>query len=246
MSQVQTVNDKLLLIVGKSATGKSRALKNLKNPSGVLYLNCESGKKLPFKSGFKEHIISDFRLVANAFIWAEKPEQANIHTIVVDSLTYWLDMVESQLVLTSANTQQAWGQFAQTFKNLMQVQVATSTKNVIFLAHTKDEVNETEMVREVFVPVKGALKNQGIESYFSQVISTKKVQLRDLEEYTNPLLTITDRERKLGYKHVFQTMVTEKTVNERIRGPEDLFTDAETFIDNDAQLVLDRLNQYYA
>lgn len=34
------VNDQLVLICGKSATGKSMCLRNLKN---VLYLNCESG-----------------------------------------------------------------------------------------------------------------------------------------------------------------------------------------------------------
>lgn len=241
----QAVNDNLVLLVGKSSTGKSRALKNLKNPNGVLYLNCEAGKKLPFKSGFVERVISDYRWVPAAFEWAEQPEQAHIHTIVVDSLTYWLDMVESQMVLTSANTQQAWGQFAQIYKNLMQTLVARSTKNVIFIAHTKDEVNG-DMVLETLVPVKGALKNQGIESYFSLVIAAKKVQVRDLESYANPLLTITEREQLLEFKHVFQTKITARTVNERLRGPEDLFDDTETFIDNDMQLVLDRLHTYYA
>ena len=46
------VNDHLVLISGKSATGKSMCLRNLSN---VLYLNCEAGKKLPFKpNNFKE------------------------------------------------------------------------------------------------------------------------------------------------------------------------------------------------
>jgi hypothetical protein len=40
---VQPVNDNLALIVGKSAGGKSASLRNLKNPEGVMYLNCESG-----------------------------------------------------------------------------------------------------------------------------------------------------------------------------------------------------------
>ena len=243
MSDQISVNDNLVLLVGKSASGKSRSLKNLKNPEGVLYLNCESGKKLPFKSGFLERTIARWDVLPKAFQWAET--QPNIHTIVVDSLTYYMDMVESQLVLTSSNTQAAWGQFAQQFKHLMQVLVATSTKNVIFLAHTKDEVND-DMVRETCVPVKGALKNQGIESYFSLVIACKKVKLTDLEEYQNGLLHINEREEMLGYKHVYQTQVTKNTINERLRGPEDLFDIKETFIDNDTQLVLDRLHEYYA
>lgn len=39
----QQVNDKLVLISGKSASGKSASLRNIKNPGGVVYLNCEAG-----------------------------------------------------------------------------------------------------------------------------------------------------------------------------------------------------------
>lgn len=44
----------------------------------------------------------------------------------------------------------------------MQQHVAKATKNVIFTAHTLDSVNESEMVMETKVPVKGSLKNNGI------------------------------------------------------------------------------------
>lgn len=37
------VNDNLVLLVGKSATGKSASLMGLEKPEGVLYLNCEAG-----------------------------------------------------------------------------------------------------------------------------------------------------------------------------------------------------------
>lgn len=37
------VNDNLVLLVGKSATGKSASLMELNKPEGVLYLNCEAG-----------------------------------------------------------------------------------------------------------------------------------------------------------------------------------------------------------
>ena len=39
----QQYNDQLVLLCGKSATGKSTSLMGLKNPEGVMYLNCESG-----------------------------------------------------------------------------------------------------------------------------------------------------------------------------------------------------------
>lgn len=240
----QIVNDNLVLISGKSATGKSACLAGLANPEGVMYLNCESGKKLPFRSKFQQFVITDPLQVNEAFMVAE--ERPEIHTIVVDTLTYLMDMYESMYVYNSANTQKAWGDFAQYFKTLMQHYVAKSQKNVIFLAHTADSMNEAEMTMETKVPVKGSIKNNGVESYFSQVISTKKMPLKALKDYKSALLTITPQEEALGFKYVFQTNLTKETVGERIRGPMGMFDTAETFIDNNAQLVLNRLHEYYS
>lgn len=240
----QQYNDHLVLLCGKSATGKSASLMGLDKPEGVMYLNCEAGKKLPFKSKFKQFTITDPLQVVEAFEAAET--MPDVHTIVVDSLTYLLDMYESVYVNGSTNGMQAWGQFAQYFKNLMQQNVAKSTKSVIFTAHTTDTLNESEMLMETKVPVKGSLKNNGIESYFSIVISAKKVALKSLKEYSSKLLTITPEEEALGFKYVFQTKITKDTVNERLRGPLGLFETKETFIDNNLQLVLDRLKEYYA
>lgn len=36
-------NDHLVLLCGKSATGKSTSLMGMENPEGVMYLNCEAG-----------------------------------------------------------------------------------------------------------------------------------------------------------------------------------------------------------
>lgn len=243
MTQTQT-NDKLVLISGKSSTGKSRSLRNIKNPEGVLYLNCESGKKLPFKSQFDEKTIVDPFQVIQAFSHAAaNPDK--YHTIIVDSLTYLMEMFESKYIYKSANGQQAWMDFQQFFKTLMQEHVATSTCNVIFTAHTYSVLNANEGVFETSVPVKGALAKNGVESYFTQVISTKKLSLKELADYKNDLLDITERDQALGLKYVFQTQITRDTIHERIRGPEDLFSDQETFIDNDIQKVIDRLNEYY-
>lgn len=239
-----TINDHLVLLCGKSATGKSASLMNLEKPEGVMYLNCEAGKRLPFNAKFKQFIITDPLQINEAFEKAESMPE--IHTIVVDSLTYLLDMYESIYVLNSTNGMQAWGQFAQYFKVLMQNYVAKSTKSVIFTAHTSDTLNESEMLMETKVPVKGSLKNNGIESYFTVVIASKKVQLKSLKDYQSALLTITPEEEALGFKYVFQCKLTKDTVNERLRGPLGLFDTKETFIDNNIQLVLNRLRDYYA
>ncbi len=238
------INDQLVLLCGKSTTGKSHALMGLEDPEGVLYLNTESGKRLPFKSKFIEKTILDPLQVYEAFTWAE--DQPKIHTIVIDSLTYLLDMYETQYIYQAVDGQKAWGEFAHYFKALMQQYVASSSKRVIFTAHTLDLLNKTEMVMETKVPVKGSLKNNGIESYFSVVIAAKKVTLKDLEEFKSSLLNITPREQSLGYKYVFQTQVTKDTINERLRGPLDLFSIPETYIDNNVQLVMERLKQYYS
>lgn len=237
-------NDHLILLVGKSATGKSASLMGLEKPEGVMYLNCESGKRLPFKTKFKQFVITDPMQIYEAFDAAEK--MADVHTIVVDSLTYLLDMYESVYVLPSTNGMQAWGQFSQYFKNLMQQYVAKSTKKVIFTAHTADTLNESEMLMETKVPVKGSLKSNGIESYFTVVIASKKVQLKALKDYKSPMLNITPEEESLGFKYVYQTKLTKDTVNERLRGPMGLFSNSETYVDNNIQQVLNKLEEYYA
>jgi hypothetical protein len=237
-------NDHLVLLCGKSATGKSASLMNMEKPEGVMYLNCEAGKKLPFKAKFKQFVITDPLQINEAFDAAETMPE--VHTIVVDSLTYLLDMYESVYVLNSTNGMQAWGQFAQYFKVLMQQYVAKSTKNVVFIAHTADTLNESEMLMETKVPVKGSLKNNGIESYFTVVVASKKVQLKNLKDYSSELLNITPEEEALGFKYVFQCKLTKETVNERLRGPLGLFATKETYIDNNMQLVLNKLREYYA
>lgn len=239
----QGVNNNLVLIVGKSGSGKSASLRNLKDPKGVIYLNCESGKELPFAAKFKQQKITDPRQVPAIIEQAE--EHANIHTIVIDTLTFMMDMFESNLVLKSKNKMEGWSNYAQFWKGLMQQSVAKSTKNIIMLAHTMDVLNEAEGVMETLVKVKGSIMNQGIEAYFCNVIACKKVPVTALDKYESELLEITPEEEMLGFKYVYQTKLTKETVHERLRGPLGLWTTNETYIDNDAQLVLDRLHEYY-
>lgn len=243
MSQTQ-VNDNLVLIVGASAAGKSASLRNIRNQEGVMYLNCEAGKKLPFPNKFQSYTITDPYQVLEAFDHAETVPE--LHTIIIDTATFMMDMFESVHVLTSANTMQAWGAYNQFFKSLMQDKVAKSSKNVIVLAHTLATYNEADLVIETKVPVKGALKNQGIEAYFSTVVAAKKVQVKDLKDYKSELLEITPEEEALGFKYVFQTKLTKSTVNERIRSPMGLFSTQQTFMDNCAQRLLDHVSAYYA
>lgn len=237
-------NDHLVLICGKSAVGKTASLMGLKDPEGVMYLNCESGKRTPFKAAFKQYTVNDPLQIYEAFLAAESMPE--VHTIVVDSLSMLMELYESVYVINSANTMKAWGDYAQYFKNLMQQYVAKSTKRVIFTAHTVDTLNESEMVMETKVPVKGALKGVSLEAYFSVIVYAKKISTKALKDFKNGLLEVTTDEEALGFKHVFQCRLTKETVNERIRGPMGMFSHQETYMDNDAQKLLDRLEAYYA
>lgn len=244
-------NDNLILVVGKSSTGKSMCLRNLPNQEGVIYLNTESGKKLPFPNKFKKKVITDPYQVYTVFQQAE--QMPEVHTIVVDSVTYLMQMFEQVHVKTAPNTLQAWGAYNDYFVNLMQQHVAKSTKNVIFTAHTQDKYNEKTMDTESFVKVAGKLMDNGIESWFSQIVSCKVMPTLDLLDHladcntqSTALLNIDEDEEIDGYKHVFQTRKTKKTTGERIRGPLKMWSREETYIDNDIQLVLDRVKEYYA
>jgi hypothetical protein len=71
------------------------------------------------------------------------------------------------------------------------------------------------------------------------------VPINKLEQYGSDLLEITPEEEALGFKYVYQTKLTKESVNERVRAPLGMWDTKETFVDNDAQKVLDRLHHYY-
>lgn len=240
-------NDLMVLINGESGTGKSASLMNFENPETVMYLNCEAGKKLPFKSKFKEFKITDPYQVYEGLKHAlDNPGKYS--AVVIDTITFLMDMVETQYVIPSPNTQKAWGEYSQFFKRLMQEYVSKLDIPVIILGHTRAELNETKGIYEVSVPVKGALKNQGVEAYFSVVVATKKMPIKELEEaeYDADLLHISEEDRALGFKHVFQVRLTRKTTGERLRAPLGMFDKTQVYMDNDVQLLINHLRKYYA
>jgi len=238
--------EQLVLVSGESGTGKSASLRNIRNQERWMYLNTESGKRLPFKNKFDVYKIVDPLQVLEAFNYATDPDNKHkFDGICLDTLTFMMDMYESQYVLPSNNTMKAWGDFAQFFKDIMQVKVPLFGKPVIINAHTLTQLDETTHTMRTSVPIKGATKNNGVEAYFSTVVSTKRVTINELEKYGSNLLKITDEDRELGYKHVFQTRPTKATVGERIRSPMGMFTKEQTYMENDTQMLLDHLTEFY-
>ncbi len=64
-------------------------------------------------------------------------------------------------------------------------------------------------------------------------------------EYDESILHITPRDEAVGYKHVFQLDVTKDLADSRIRSPLGCFNPNQIFMDNDVQLLLDHLENFY-
>ena len=243
--QQDVSNDQLVLVVGYSTTGKTASLRNIRNQERWVYLNCESGKRPPFKNKFNMVTVTDPEQVPE-YLQQCIDNIDDVDGIIIDSLSFLMDMYETQYVLNSANTMKAWGDYGQFFKNIMQNLVPKFRKPIIIIAHVRDDLDERSMEVKTSVPIKGALKNQGVEAYFSTVVAAKKIPLKELEKYGSKMLSITDDEKEVGYKHVFQTRITKNSTGERIRSPMGMFERAETYIDNDVQILIDHLNDYYS
>lgn len=240
------INDQLVLIAGQSTAGKSASLRNIRNQEKWLYLNTEAGKRLPFKNAFQNYRITDPYQIWEAFDYGTN--NPDVDGIIIDTATFMMDMFETMYVVNSANTMKGWSDYAQFFKTLMQQKVTLFGKPVVILAHTREDTDETTAEKVVAVPVKGSLRNNGVEAYFSTVVAAKRMSIKDLEKhgYDPELLHISEEEKELGVKHVFQTNITKNTKGERIRSPIGMFTKSQTYMDNDAQILLDHLHKFYA
>lgn len=237
-----------VLISGPSSSGKSASLAEIKQQERWLYGNAEH-KELPFPSKFVELDITEpnhiFEMLDHVIEHQDEPDGPL--GAIVDSLTFLMEMKESQDVYLASNGQQAWADFAQYFKKIMHEKVAHIHVPVVFLAHTLTQIDDLG-VSTTSVPIKGSLKNNGVEAYFSLVVSTKRMSIKDLTanpDYDQDLLRITDDDRANGFKYVFQTRLTPKTLGERIRAPMKMFNVNQTFMDNDVQLLMDHVSRYY-
>jgi len=236
-------NNRVVLVGGKSKGGKTTSLRNLRDPEAVMYLNCEANKDLTFAAKFRQFTITNPYEIYDGFNHAA--QSGNFHTIVVDTLSFLMEMFHTLFIHKAADGMKGWADYQAFFKKLMQQYVASATVNVVFLAHVHQVLNEEAMVMEKTVPIQGNLKKNGVEAYFSTVVSARRMSITELDQYQNDLLVITEKEKMMGVKHVYQTELTKETVHERISSSMGMWEMKETFIDSDVQLVLDRLEKYH-
>ena len=188
-------------------------------------------------------VITDPYHIFEGFIWAET--QPQIHTIVIDSLSFLMDMFVSVHIMNSADSRAQWQAYQEFFKELMQQKVASSTKNVIIITHIAEDLDEEKGIRTEQAVVKGGLKGTGVEAYFSLNVTARAMPIKELEKHPSEFLNITDDERDVGYKHVFQVRKTKETTGSRIRGPMGLFPQGTVYTDNCAQMLLDVVHDFY-
>ena len=156
-----------------------------------------------------------------------------------------MDMFVSVHIMGSADSRSQWQAYAEYFKTLMQQYVAKSTKNVIIITHIQEDLDEEKGIRTEQAVIKGSLKGTGIEAYFSLNVTARAMPIKELDKHPSAFLNITDEEHNLGFKHVFQVRKTKETTGSRIRGPMGLFPDGTVYTDNDAQMLLDVVHEFY-
>jgi len=241
---------KSIMICGESGHGKSASLLGIKDRSDVLYLNCENGKPLPFKNKFKKKTITDPEDIID-FIdqLAEMGSETPYKFVVIDTVSFMMDMFERVHVMGSANSQAMWGQYGMFFPRLMDATGACEDIFFIFLGHLDSYLDEDEGMMKYKVPVKGALAKKGLEAFFTTVVYVKRMRTKDIVKAIpngNSMLKVTTKEEAQGYKHVFLTEPDKSTIGGRIRSPLGMWEDDEGYIDNDVSHVLKRLIDYYA
>lgn len=237
-----TGNKNIVLICGEPNTGKSTSLMLLENQDKMAYLNADL-KELPFRSKFKVNVeIADALDVLNYIDDIEN--EPSVEGGVLDTITFLMSMYERQYVKTAKDTQKAWGNYGDFYRDLIH-RLKSGTKDYAILAHVDTQYNETKMAMDSKVPIKGAVGKIGIEADFTTILSTKQMPIKKLEGFENDLLHITDEEKEDGFKYVFVTRVSKDNVGEKMRSAMGLWDRKELYIDNNLNQVFARLKQYY-
>lgn len=235
-------NNNIVLVMGRPNTGKTTSLMNMPNQEQYVYLNADL-KDLPFPGNFAANVKISDPMDIGGFIDEIEANDA-IAGAVIDTLTFLMSMFERQYVNTATNTQKAWGDYANFYKDLIH-KIKSGTKHYAILAHADIRINEQTADQEEYVPIKGSVGRTGIEADFTTVLASRQVDIKQLEGFENDLLHITEDEEEDEVKYCFETRVTKHTRGAKMRSAIGLWDRKERFIDNDLSKVFARLDDYY-
>jgi len=234
-------NKNIVLVMGRSNTGKSTSLRNLPQKN-MVYLNTDL-KEIPFKDNFKINV--EIPNAKDILGYIEEIEaEPSVTGGVLDTLTFLMMMYERQYVSNAADGQKAWGGYGNFYREFIHA-IKAGTKSYVILAHEDTQLNEQSIMMESRVPIKGAVGKIGVEADFTTILSSMQIPTKKLESIQNDLLHITPEEHEDGVKYVFCTRVTKEFAGGKMRSPIGLWKRNELFIDNDLNQVFDRLKDYY-
>lgn len=237
-------NKNVVLVMGPPNTGKSASLRNL-NQESMVYINADN-KEIPFKPRFMAVAQLASAVDLTGYI-GDIERNPKCTGAVLDTINFAMSLYERQVVVPQAggkSGQAAWGDYGNFYRDFIH-KIKTGTKDYAILAHEDRQLNEQSNMMESRVPVKGAVGKTGVEADFTIIVSSMQVPVKLLEGKENDLLHITPEEKEDGVKYVFVTRITDKFAGGKMRAPMGLWKRNELFIDNDLNLVFNRLKDFY-
>ena len=165
-------NKKMIMVIGGTGTGKTTSLRNLDKKKAV-YIDFDRKAIKAFRDmdTFREWIKIDFvdHLIPGLIGLEADPE---CDTIIIDTLSFALDMFVAQKIDTAADTRAAWGDYKKWYKEVIHL-AKSSSKTYIFLTHEKSVYNEAAMETKTTAYAQGSIAGM-IEADFALVAYAHK------------------------------------------------------------------------
>lgn len=235
-------NNLIIGVAGLAGNGKSTALEAIPNQNEWLYVNCETNKPLPFKHNFIERVITNPKELKK--VVQSGAGNAKCKGIIIDTFTSALDMMEMKAKKDATDKYQVWDMYRDFILDLFQGGIAACNKPIILLCHvamTKDIKGRSKLA----IAVKGSMADRGIESFFTNIVYADCVDIDELEEFQNDMLSITEDEKEDGTKYVFQTRKLQGGAGINIRATKDMWPRNKGYIDNNIMHVIKTIKNHY-
>ena len=162
----------MILVIGPTGSGKTTCLRNLEKEKAV-YIDFDRKAIKAFRDmdKFREWVKIDYvdHLIPGLKALETDPD---CDTIIIDTLSFALDMFVAQHIDTAADTRAAWGDYKRWYKEMIHI-AKSSKKSYIFLTHEKSSYNEASMEVKTNAYAQGSISGM-IEADFAVVAYTHK------------------------------------------------------------------------
>lgn len=218
MSQKKTI-----LLISEPAMGKTLSLRNLPLEK-MLYINFDAKSEvlgLGLDERIKKILIPEDPLQINQLL--ETIEESDYEYVVIDTIDFYAEQIESMHVVTADDTMHAWSDYGQYIKELLNFARLKSAKTWIFMSHVQAGLKGKETST-----LKGAIGKQGLSAYFQTV----------LVPYTYDLAQPNVFGSVIGYGFITKPTATNRNTAARST----IGTFPDIIKNNDLDLILRRLD----